>query len=431
MISWWPIAFAGEHDAIAPPVVAVAARAVPDGPPIEVSAAPGEPLQDLVSALPRGSTLLLRAGRHQGPLLLDRPLTLVGEPGAVLDGGGTGSVLLVAADDVTVRDLHVTGGGHLPQHDDSGVVVSGDRAVLERIRVAHAYLGIDLRMADEATVRDCVVEGNPDSVFGLRGDGIRLWESDRNLIVGNHLTNVRDLVVWYSDDNVIKGNDVTGSRYGTHLMHADRSRIEGNRYDGDVVGVFVMYSDTIEVRDNLVRGAHGEAGIGLGFKESEALVCEGNVLADNTTGLYVDTTPQRQSGTASFTGNLVAANDFGVRFHGPSTGAVFTENAFVSNRVPAASDERGRGTNASFDRNFWSEYAGYDLDQDGVGDLPHQVRTASGRLRERTPALAWMTGTPALSLVDLFVAAFPMFAPDPVLTDPHPLVHPPLVEASP
>ncbi len=409
------VALAGEHDLQAPPSVTAEGAAIPEGPPLEL-------VQPVIARATRGSTLRLRAGRYPGPLVIDRPMTVVGEPGAVLDGGGRGSVLLVAAPDVTVRDLAVTGGGHLPQGDDAGVVVGGDRVVLERLRVDEVYLGIDLRMASDGVVRDCTVTGDPSAAFGLRGDGIRLWESDANLVTGNTLDHVRDLVVWYSDGNTIVGNTVRGSRYGTHLMHTAGNRIEDNRFEEDVVGVFVMYSERITIRGNTVTGAHGEAGVGMGFKESDTVTVEDNVLADNTTGLYVDSTPRIRDGISTFADNLLAANDIGVRFHGPSHGARFVGNAFVANRVPASSDDRGRQSSASFEGNHWSGYEGYDLDDDGSGDLPYEVRAASGRLLERVPELTYLTGSPALALVDLFVAAFPMFAPEPVLTDAHPLV---------
>jgi nitrous oxidase accessory protein len=422
-VIWFAAAFAADHDPVSAPVrVTVAAGVVPSGPPREVSVSASEPLQDVIRGLPSGSTVHLRSGRHAGPVLLDRPLTLIGEPGATIDGGGTGSVLLIAAADVTVRDLRVTGGGHLPQNDDSGVVVAADRVVLERLIVDHAYIGIDLRMANDGIVRGCTVEGDPTAAFGLRGDGIRLWESDHNTVVANRLSHVRDLVVWYSNGNVFTDNEVVRSRYGTHLMHSDDTTIEDNTYDHDVVGVFVMYSSRVVVRRNLVTGSHGGAGVGLGFKESDVIRVEDNVLADGTTGIYLDTTPHDLGGEAQFTRNLLAANDVGVRFHGPSSGALFSGNAFVSNRVQASSDERGRTTNARFEGNHWSDYSGYDLDRDGVGDLPYEVRSASGRLLDRTPALTWLTGSPALALIDLFVAAFPMFAPESVVSDPRPLV---------
>lgn len=413
--------WAGDHEVAAPPSVAVAAHPVPPGPARAVEAAAGADLQALVWSLPAGSTVTLSAGTFTGPLVIDRPLTLTGRPGATLTGAGAGSVLVLAAADVTLANLRVTGGGHQPQNDDAGVVIAGDRARVSGVTVDDVYLGIDLRMADDAVVIGCTVRGDPTAPFGLRGDGIRLWESDRNLIAENTLDHVRDLVIWYADDNIVRDNVVRDSRYGTHLMHTAGNQISGNRYLDDVVGVFVMYSARITVDRNVVAGAHGEAGVGIGLKESDEITIVGNTLVDDTTGLYVDTVPQRVGGHAEFRGNVIAGNEVGVRFHGPSDGGRFTENVFVENRIAASVDaSRGPLLGVTFDRNHWSDYAGYDLDGDGYGDLPFEARSAAASLFEREPAMAFLAGTPALALIELFAQAFPLFAPPVWFSDPHP-----------
>jgi nitrous oxidase accessory protein len=231
---------------------------------------------------------------------------------------------------------------------------------------------------------------------------------------------VRDLVIWYSDRNLVAGNRVTGARYGTHLMHTAGNVIAGNLYAGDVVGIFTMYSSSVALVGNTVTGSLGAAGVGLGFKESDLVVVAGNRLVANTTGMYVDTTPHRRDGAAWIASNLVAANEVGFRFHGPQTGAVLEHNGFLGNVRAVAVDGGGDAAGSSFRSNAWSEYAGYDLDGDGSGDLPFVLRSATGALRDRRPDLAFFTGTPAAALLDVLATAFPMFAPKPLLTDPVP-----------
>lgn len=422
MIPLWLVlvAGAGEHDAPAPAAIEAGGAVVPDGEPLDVLVDPGDDLAAAVRALPAGSRLGLRAGEHRGPLRIDRPLEVWGEPGTVVTGRGRGTVVIIAADDVVVRDLRVTGGGRMPQEDDAGLVVGGDRFRVSRVTVDDVYLGIDVRLASDGVIEHCRVRGDETRPFGLRGDGIRLWEAHRNRVSGNHLVDVRDLVIWYADDNVVTGNVVTGSRYGTHLMHTRGNRIEGNRYDGDVVGVFTMYSSDVTLAGNVVTGALGAAGVGLGFKESDSIVVRGNRVVRNTTGVYLDTTPQRVGGSARFSDNLIAANEVGVRFHGPQAGASFDGNGFVANVASVAVDGGGDALGSTFRGNTWTEYAGYDLDDDGVGDLPFELRSASARLRDRRARLAYFTGTPAEALLDLFAAAFPMFAPKPLLVDERP-----------
>lgn len=416
------LAALAQEDHRAPVVapVAVEAAPIPAGPPRTITVHAGEPLAPAIAGLPSGSTLILGAGRHAGPMYIDRTLTVRGEAGAVLTGAGVGSVLLVAAPDTVVRDLRVTGGGHLSNDDDSGVVVAADRVLLERVTVDDVYLGIDFRQASYGVVRDCSISGDPTQPFGRRGDAIRLWESNHNRVEHNTIRDTRDLVVWYATANTIIDNVVTGSRYGTHLMHSDENIVEGNRFLDDVVGVFVMYSTSITLRGNHVIGSLGPAGVGFGFKESDGVIVEDNVLVRNTTGLFLDTTPHNLTGLARFAQNLIAANEVGIRFHGPQYGGDIVENVFVANRMIAAADGNVDAGKYRVENNQWSDYAGYDLDGDGRGDLPFEARSLSASITERAPILTFFSSTPAMALLDLFAEAFPMFRPAAVLTDAAP-----------
>lgn len=414
-------AWAQEH---APPALApvapVVTALIPDGPARTVEVRPGEDLQAVVRTLPTGSRIRLGAGRHPGPLVLDRPLDVGGEPGAAIVGGGRGTVVTILADDVLLHDVEISGSGGDPTHGDAGVLVAADRVRIERIAVREALIGVDFRQADDGVLLDSEIHGWEARPLGQRGDGVRLWESNGNRVEGNRLSRVRDLVVWYSSHNVVRGNEVRESRYGTHFMHADDNDVVGNRFVGDVVGVFVMYSRGIRLHDNLVSGADGAAGMGFGFKESDACEALRNRLIGNTTGLYLDQTPHRVDGLAVFSDNLLAYNHVGLRIHGRQAGARLEGNDFHENATQVAVDGNADATHNTFSGNRWSDYAGYDLDHDGVGDVPYTLRTVSGGLAERKPAIQYFSGTLAAGLLDLLAAVFPMFAPRPVLTDPSP-----------
>ncbi|MDP2305572.1 MAG: nitrous oxide reductase family maturation protein NosD [Pseudomonadota bacterium] len=421
ILAWVSLALAQEHVAPAPPPVPVAAAPVPPGPPREVRALPGDDLAALVATLPAGSRVVLAAGEHPGPLAIDRALTLEGEPGAEVVGDGVGSVLIVAADDVTVRRLGVRHGGADSIRGDAGVVVTGDRALLEDLVVEDTYLGIDLRQVRDGAVRRCVVRGWGDRSMGLRGDGIRLWESTGIRIEGNVLDHVRDMVAWYSSGNVFSRNRVTHSRYGTHFMFADDNVVEDGVYLDDTVGIFVMYSQRLSIARNVVRGARGPAGFGIGLKEVGHVRVIGNRLLEDTVGLYLDGSPQ--AGELIVEGNLLAYDQIGVRLNGALPGARFSGNTFHENRVQVEDAQRGEGRGPTFVGNQWSSYVGYDLDRDGVGDYPYEVRARSGGLVQRRPVAAFFDGTLAAGILELVGRAFPMFRPPPLLVDPEPRVH--------
>src|SRR5262245_15526677 len=73
-------------------------------------AAPGSASVALDRVSP-GDTIVLAAGTHHGPLRVARPVVLRGEPGAVVDGGKRGSVIVVAASGAVIEDLELRGSG--------------------------------------------------------------------------------------------------------------------------------------------------------------------------------------------------------------------------------------------------------------------------------------------------------------------------------
>jgi nitrous oxidase accessory protein len=283
---------------------------------------------------------------------------------------------------------------------------------------------VDLRNTRGAAVLGCRISG-VDVSLGRRGDAIRVWESDDVVIAGNRVDTMRDVIVWYSDGVTIAGNSVSESRYGTHLMYAHGVKIAGNRYAHDVVGVFTMYSRGVAVIGNTVADSDGPAGMGLGFKEADEVEVARNRIGSSTTGIFVDTSPLRPDGYARFEANLVAYNGVGARLHGPAgDNLVFRGNSFWENDAAAAVDGGGGVGEARFEGNGWTEYAGYDLDEDGVGDVPFELRRASTDLRKRDPSVAFFSGTLAMDLLDAIASAFPLFAARVTLRDPAPRFDP-------
>ena len=97
---------AEDYAAPKPAAVAFVPQAIPAGEPRRVDVAVGQAVDEVIATLPAGSTVHLLPGDHPGPIHVDRALTIEG-PARVV-GPGLGSVILVGAPNVTLRDLEVT-----------------------------------------------------------------------------------------------------------------------------------------------------------------------------------------------------------------------------------------------------------------------------------------------------------------------------------
>ena len=392
------------------------------------------PIAEAVAAARDGETVYVPSGRHQEHLVLDRQVRLVGRPGAVLDGGGVGTVVRVAAPGVELRGLRIRGSGSSYTSEDAGIRIdqAPDVHVVDT-HIEDTLFGIFAVQADR-----CVIEGS--TIVGKelphvrRGDGIRLWYSSGCRVAGNRVEQSRDVIIWYSAGTVVERNVVRTSRYGLHYMYSDHNRFHGNRFEDNQVGAAIMYSRDVELRDNSFSFSAGAAAYGLLLKDADDVFILGNRFVHNTTGLFFDGAPQSRGGRVDVRGNLIARNDVGLALQPLSRGIRFWENELVGNRTQV----QVLGTGSAEDNvwavggrgNHWSDAVVYDRDGDGVSDLPYRSERTYEVLAERYPALAFFDGTPGAEAIDLAARLFPLFAPRPKLTDPHPLVRPVLAGGS-
>jgi nitrous oxidase accessory protein len=260
--------------------------------------------------------------------------------------------------------------------------------------------------------------------MGLRGDGIRLWETSDSEVRDNTVTDSRDMVVWYSSRNHLSGNRVTRCRYGTHFMYSHENVVEDSRLVENEVGIFVMYSHDIVMRRNLLAKSGGAAGIGIGLKESGNLTIEDNWLLANTTGIYIDTAPLDPEHHNRYLRNVVRFSESAISLHANVKRTEFVDNRFGDNGTVVKVGGQGDAMTCDFTGNFYDTYQGYDFDGDGRGDVPFEFRRLSTQLEGRYPELALLHGAPAMAMVDIVGEVMPLFAPRPLLQDTSPRLHP-------
>jgi nitrous oxidase accessory protein len=371
------------------------------------------------AALP-GDTILVSAGIHSGPIEISKPVVLIGQPGAVIYGQGRGTVLLVSAP-TTVRGLTIRSSGADQSREDAGIMVVGaEGVVLEDNRLEDVLFGIYLKQAPGAVVRRNSIRGKalPPA---RRGDGIRLWYSDRGLVEDNDVTDSRDLVIWFSSRTLVRNNQVTASRYGLHYMYSNHNRFESNRFVGNQVGAFIMYSGDIFFEGNLFAESRGTFGRGIGFKDADSIVAANNIVVNNAIGISLDNSPNLDGVFNRFTGNLIAYNDVGISLLPSVSRNLFHGNRLVDNIVPVQISGGGTALGNFWRGNYWSEYAGFDQDADGYGDTPFSWHRLSDDLTAKHPELRWFTGSLAFEALNLFARAVPLLLPQPVVIDSTPL----------
>lgn len=376
-------------------------------------------LQQLIDTAPAGGVLDLAPGWYVGPGRIDRPLTLVGHDGVILDGRGIGTVLTVAADDVTVSGLAVRRSGDRADEVDAGIRVLGARVRIEETVIEDCLYGIDLRQAKDAVVRRNRIS-SLDVGEPLRGDAIRIWYSEGGLYEENEIANVRDGFSLEATGNRIVGNTVRDARYGLLLLYSGRTEIRGNRLFDDAVGIMLIWSDEVTIAGNVIRAGRDIAGQALVMKDSSGARVVENDFVASAEGLRLDASPKQLEDENLFLRNRFAFDGVAVTFHSGLAGDRFEENVFVGNHGDVVVGGGGTALAAVWRDNVWDAWEGFDRDRDGVGDTPHEIWSWADRLWMDVPDAQLFRGTPALAALDFVERLAPLSQPRLLMRDATP-----------
>jgi len=74
-----------------------------------------------------------------------------------------------------------------------------------------------------------------------------------------------------------------------------------------------------------------------------------------------------------------------------------------------------------FNGNYWSNYTGYDLNRDGIGDVPYRPVKLFSYIVNRTPETIILLRSLFMDIIDFSEKVSPAFTPDNLL-DAQPLM---------
>jgi nitrous oxidase accessory protein len=381
---------------------AVRAETITVGPP----PARFQTLTAALKAAQAGDTVEVQPGTYPGQYLFDKALTLIGVGKPVLRGTGQGSVVIITSDHCTLRGFVIEHSGSDLTGEDSGLLIKANDNLIEANELRDVLYGIYLYHASRNTLRGNVVRGRRALELGARGAGLHLWNSPDNTIVDNTISDARDgLYIQTSSGTLVQHNRVSRVRYGLHYMNSDDNRFEDNLFEYNVAGAAIMYSRRIELRRNAFAHNRGFSSFGILFQDCDEIVAEENFIIDNATGIFIEALRQ-----SSFRRNVIAENDLALQMFSNADQTLFTENNFVENLSPL--QVVGKRTNARWyvngRGNYWSDYAGYDLDGNGIGDVPHKVQNVFEYLEGNYPRLRLYLNSPAAQALAAAEQSFPV-----------------------
>lgn len=364
-----------------------------------------------------GDTVLVHGGTYrEGPLVIDKRITLEGVDWPVLDGELQHGILTVAANDVVVRGLVLRDAGRSHLVDIAAIRVEEvENCLIENNRVENAFFGIYL-----AKSLGCTVRGNRVTSEGeleaYTGNAIQLWNAFHISIEGNYVSGHRDGIYLEFARNTHVSNNVSENnlRYGLHFMFSNESQFENNTFRNNGAGVAVMYSKQIDMIGNHFVDNWGAAAYGLLLKDINDSVVSRNTFEDNSAAVYID-----GSNRTDLDRNDFIRNGYALRVLSNSMGVRVMYNNFIGNTFDVITNSN-RSYNA-FLENYWDAYEGYDLDRDGIGDVPFRPVRLFAMTVQGFPQSMILLRSPLSQLMDYAEKLLPIITPK-AIEDDRPLM---------
>lgn len=376
-------------------------------------------LQDVLRRAAAHDTVRIEGIVREGVVRIDKPVCLLGKPGAGIDGGGVGEVVVVHADDVIIQGLIIRGTRISNLDDNAGIKVTEcARTILRNNRLEGCFFAIYLSGSKGAIVEHNSVQGDVLREEQM-GNGIHLWKCSGAIIRSNTITHHRDGIYFeFVTDSRIEGNTSRGNvRYGLHFMFSHRDDYASNLFEENGAGVAVMFSHHINMHRNRFVSNRGGSAYGLLLKEINDGEITDNLFTDNTTGLLVDGCNRIKA-----LRNTFRANGWAFKLYANASACTFEGNIFLGNTFDMSTN--GELMLNVIAGNYWDRYAGYDLDRDGRGDVPYRPLGFFALLVERVPYAMVFSRSLVVALLDRAERVIPSLSPE-AMRDDRPLMRPP------
>ncbi|AVR44366.1 nitrous oxide reductase family maturation protein NosD [Christiangramia fulva] len=364
-------------------------------------------------------TIFIKAGTYKEyNIQITKPLSLIGVDHPVIDGEDKGEIISIQANDVTVKGLKIINVGTSYTKDFAAVrVVQSENFLIENLKLEKLFFGIYLEKAKHGKVINNEIHGDAVEEFNS-GNGIHLWYCKDVEVTGNTAEQVRDgIYLEFSDNILIKNNrSLNNIRYGLHFMFSNYDTYENNLFQNNGAGVAVMFSKFITMKGNRFSQNWGTASFGLLLKEIYDSEISYNTFEENTIGINIE-----GSNRINYLHNNFRNNGWAVKVRGACYTNIFRNNNFYNNSFEISYNSNLNDN--EFDHNYWSEYTGYDLDKNGIGDVPYRPVKLFSYIVNRTPETIILLRSLFIDIIDFSEKVSPVFTPD-NLKDEHPLLKP-------
>jgi nitrous oxidase accessory protein len=360
-------------------------------------------------------TIIIKPGEYvEGNIIVNKKLRIVGEEYPVVDGKGDGEIFTITSNDVHISGFLIKSSGISFLEENAGVRLKEVRnCSITDNKFINNFFAVYL-----AKSADCIITNN--YIEGVKrretnsGNGIHLWYCKNITVENNKILNHRDGIYFefVRHGKIINNHSEGNLRYGLHFMFSDSCEYVKNTFENNGAGVAVMYTKNVLMSENIFIHNWGSASYGILLKDISDSRIEKNIFDENSIGMYMEGCSR-----VTIERNKFSKNGWALKLMANSMDNYFYNNNFIANSFDVSTNSRQNFN--TFEKNYWADYKGYDLDKDGYGDVPYRPVTMFSMMVESQPTSLVLLHSLFIDILNIAESIIPAITPE-ALTDPKP-----------
>jgi nitrous oxidase accessory protein len=364
-----------------------------------------------------GDEIFIKKGTYkENDIEVSKEVSIYGEEGTIIDGDNKGSILHITASNFKLKNLKIINVNVSYTKDFSAIkVVRSRNFTIENIVLDQIFFGILIEKSHYGKIINNKLSSTAKDEANS-GNGIHIWHSSNMEVEGNEVYGMRDGIYFeFVTESKIHNNlSHDNIRYGLHFMFSNNDTYYNNVFKNNGAGVAVMFSKFITMYQNKFSHNWGSASYGLLLKEIYDTQIYNNIFEENTIGIKGEGCTR-----INYKNNTFLRNGWAIKIAGACYANIFENNDFMHNSLDLAYNTKVNDNR--FENNYWSEYTGYDLDNDGIGDVPYRPVKLFSYIVNQTPEALVLLRSLFVDIINFSEKVSPVFTPD-NLMDENPIM---------
>lgn len=374
-------------------------------------------VKSAISMAMDGDTVFVHPGVYrEGNIVIDKRICLIGLDYPVFDGESKYELFSIKHDSVVVEGIKVLNSGISGTIDYAGIkVYDSNYVTIRNNQLENTFFGIYVQFGKNCIIKDNILVSKGGEELQC-GNGVHCWKCDSMQVIHNSVSGHRDGIYFEFVTNSIiwRNHTFDNVRYGLHFMFSNHDHYVANIFERNGAGVAVMFSNHVSMHANYFANNWGDAAYGILLKEISDGDVDGNFFIKNTTGIFME-----GASRINMNRNTFESNGWGLKIQASCMDIILKRNDFVGNSFDV-------GTNGSlvlneFKNNYWDKYEGYDINRDGVGDIPYRPVSLYSMIVERNPPSMMLFRSFITTVLDKTERVMPSLIPE-NLVDNEPLM---------